>query len=177
MENGKVVFQGEIEYAIDNYFHEVQLVNDGKRINVLNNSSGFFTRWFINDSDSFIIDSDEKITICFEFNSNENIKNCEIGFVIRNFEGKVLFGCNSRDYGGDYFEITKGKYIFNIYLVLPIIDGKYEIDIALVSSNSIIDQWVSETNLIVKNKFESVLDRKWRGELNLKTFFSYDELL
>ena len=137
---------------------------------------GFFTKWFIKDSDLFIISSDEKVNICFEFDSNGNLKNCELGLVIRNFEGKILFGCNSRDYKGDYFEIKKGKYIFNIELVFPVIDGNYEIDIVLVSKNTIIDQWVSETNLIVKNKFESVLDRKWRGELNLKTFFSYDEL-
>ena len=176
MENGRVVFDGKIDEAIDNYFHEVQLVNDGKRIEVVNDSLGGFKKWFIGDSDSFIISSDEKTNICFEFDSLGNLKNCELGLVIRNSEGKILFGCNSRDYEGDYFDIKKGKYIFNIRLVLPIIDGKYEIDIALVSNNIIIDQWVSETNLIVKNKFESVLDRKWRGELNLKTFFSYEEL-
>ena len=176
MENGRVVFDGKIDDAIDNYFQEVQLVNDGRRVEIINDSLGFFSKWFIKDSDSFIISSDEKSSICFEFDSDESLKNCELGLVIRNSEGKILLGCNSRDYGGDYFNIQKGKYIFDFELVLPIIDGSYEIDIALVSNNIIIDQWVSETNLIVKNKFESVLDRKWRGALNLKTFFSYDEL-
>lgn len=176
MENGRVVFDGKIDDAIDNYFQEVQLVNDGRRVEIINDSLGFFSKWFIKDSDSFIISSDEKSSICFEFDSDESLKNCELGLVIRNSEGKILLGCNSRDYGGDYFNMQKGKYIFDFELVLPIIDGSYEIDIALVSNNIIIDQWVSETNLIVKNKFESVLDRKWRGELNLKTFFCYDEL-
>jgi lipopolysaccharide transport system ATP-binding protein len=176
MEHGKVVFEGEIGDAIDNYFHEIQLVNDGKRIEIKTDSLGFFSKWFVKDNDSFIISSDENESICFEFKSNGNFKNCELGFVVRNSEAKILFGCNSRDYEGDYFDIEKGNYIFNFELIFPVIDGKYEIDIALVSNNIIIDQWVSETNLIVKNKFESVLDRNWRGELNLKTFFSYDEL-
>lgn len=176
IENGRVVFDGKIDDAIDNYFQEVQLVNDGRRVEIINDSLGFFTKWYIKDSDSFIISSDEKTSICFEFDSDENLKNCELGLVIRNSEGRILLGCNSRDYEGDYFDIKKGKYIFDFELVLPIIDGKYEIDIALVNNNIIIDQWVSETNIIVKNKFESILDRKWRGELNLKTFFSYDEL-
>ncbi|WP_246021981.1 ABC transporter ATP-binding protein [Flavobacterium cellulosilyticum] len=176
LEYGAVVFEGRTDDAIENYFQEVQLVKHGKRIEIINDSLGFFTKWYIKDNDSFIISSDQKENICFEFDSNGSMKNCELGLVIRNFEGKILFGCNSRDFEGDYFDVKKGKYIFNIQLVLPIIDGKYEIDIALVSNNNIIDQWVSETNLIVKNKFESVLDRKWRGELNLKTFFSYDEL-
>jgi lipopolysaccharide transport system ATP-binding protein len=176
MENGKIKFEGSIDDVIDEYFHEVQIINDGMRMEIVNNSIGGFTKWFIRDRDLFIISSDEKAIFCFEFISNGNIKNCELGLVIRNFEGKILFGCNSRDYNGDYFDIKKGKYIFNIEFFLPIIDGKYELDITLVSNNVIVDQWVSETNLIVKNKFESVLDRKWRGELNLKTFFSYDEL-
>jgi lipopolysaccharide transport system ATP-binding protein len=176
LENGQVIFQGNIDAVIEEYFNEVQLVNDGRRTEIINNSSGFFTRWFVKDSDLFSIYSDENANICFEFTSNENFKNCELGLVFRNFEGKIILGCNSRDYEGDYFNIKKGKQIFNFELILPVIDGKYEIDIALVSNNVIIDQWVCETNLIVKNKFESVLDRKWRGELNLKTSFSYDEL-
>ncbi|WP_243400323.1 ABC transporter ATP-binding protein [Flavobacterium alvei] len=176
MENGKVVFEGGIDEAIEDYFQEVQVVNDGIRIGVLDNLLGEFTRWFIGNSDSFNISSDEKSSICFEFNSKGDIKNCELGFVIRNSEGKILFGCNSRDYEGCYFNIKKGKYIFNFEIVLPIVGGKYEIDIALVSNNVVVDQWVSETNLVVKNNFESVLDRKWRGDLNLKTFFCYEEL-
>ncbi|WP_427875226.1 ABC transporter ATP-binding protein [Flavobacterium sp. MMS24-S5] len=176
MENGRVVFEGSIDAVIDEYFNEDQLANDGKRTEISNDSVGFFTRWFVRDSDLFSISSDEKENICFEFTSNEDFTNCELGLVIRNFEGKIMLGCNSRDYEGDYFNIKKGNHVFKFELILPVIDGKYEIDIALVSNNTIIDQWVSETNLIVKNKFESVLDRKWRGELNLKTSFSYDEL-
>lgn len=176
LEFGGVVFDGGVEEAIENYFQEIQIANDGLRTETIDNLLGQFTRWFIRDSNSFNISSDEKLIICFEFISKGIIKNCELGFVIRNSEGKILFGCNSRDYKGSFFNIKNGKYIFNFELVLPVVGGKYEIDITLVSNNTIIDQWVSETNLLVKNKFESILDRKWRGELNLKTVFSYEEL-
>ena len=39
----------------------------------------------------------------------------------------------------------------------------------------IVDQWETETNLNVLNNFESVLDVKWRGDLNLKTIFSNEK--
>ena len=176
LENGNIKCQGDIDYIIEEYFNEIQVVNDGTRIKTIDNPLSSFNKWFIKDRNSFDIASDEKLKICFEFTSKENLRNCELGFVIRNFEGKILLGCNSRDFGGDYFNIKNGTYIFNFELSLPVIDGKYEIDISLVSNNNIIDHWVSETNLIVKNKFDSVLDKKWRGELNLKTYFRYDEI-
>jgi len=176
MENGSIKYEGYIDDAIEEYFNEVQLVTDGKRVGIADNALGAFTRWFIKDNNLFNIYSDDKANICFEFTSNQNLKNCELGLVIRNFEGNIVLGCNSRDYNGDYFNIKEENYLFNFEFILPIIDGKYEIDIVLVSNNIIIDQWVSETNLIVKNRFESVLDRKWRGELNLKTFFHYDKI-
>ena len=176
IENGSIKSEGDIDYIIEEYFNEVQTVNDGKRIEISDNFLGFFTKWFVKNTDSFDIFSNDKANICFEFVSHKHLKNCELGLAVRNFEGKILLGCNSRDFGGDYFNVKNGKYIFNFELILPIIDGKYEIDITLVSNNVVVDQWVSKTNLIVKNKFDSVLDRKWRGELNLKTYFSYDEL-
>ena len=176
IENGSIKSEGDIDYIIEEYFNEVQTVNDGKRIEISDNFLGFFTKWFVKNTDSFDIFSNDKANICFEFVSHKHLKNCELGLAVRNFEGKILLGCNSRDFGGDYFNVKNGKYIFNFELILPIIDGKYEIDITLVSNNVVVDQWVSKTNLIVKNKFDSFLDRKWRGELNLKTYFSYDEL-
>ncbi|WP_240622645.1 ABC transporter ATP-binding protein [Flavobacterium crocinum] len=176
IENGTIKCEGNIDYIIEKYFDENQIVDDGRRIGITDDSLNVFKKWFIKNKNSFDIFSDENTNISFEFISNENLTNCELGLVIRNYEGKILLGCNSRDFGGDYFNIKNGKYIFSFELNLPIIDGKYEIDVILVSNNVIIDQWVSETYLIVKNKFDSVLDRKWRGELNLKTFFRYDEL-
>ncbi len=177
MENGRVVFEGGIEEAIENYFQEVQFETDGIRKDVLDSMKFKFTKWFIDKTDKYIVTSEEKIKICFIFKSIGILKNCELGLVIRNYEGRIVLGCNSLDYGGKYFDLKSGDYIFKFEFILPVIEGKYEIDIVLVSNKAIIDQWVSQTNLIIKNKFESVLDRKWRGDLNVKTFFDYDEIL
>lgn len=174
LESGKLKKVGNMSSVIDSYFLDKIDETDGKRTNIPEDTKGYFTSWNIKGKDNFAIESDESETISFEFEAKETLTNCELGLVIRNNEGSIILGCNSRDYGGDYFNISEGHHKFSFDFMLPIIHGSYEIDIVIVSKDTIIDQWVSDTNLVVKNKFESVLPEVWRGNLNLKTSFNYD---
>ncbi len=171
LENGTIKSNGNIATVIDSYFVGKIKETDGIRTNIPDNTKGHFSDWNIDYNDNFAINSDQKEKFRFVFKSNQLIKNCELGLVIRNNDGTIILGCNSRDYKGDFFSIDKGIHNLIFELNLPVIHGNYEIDIALVSEGEIIDQWVSETNLVVKNKFESVLPEKWRGLLNLRSTF------
>lgn len=175
LENGYLKKTGSVSSVIDSYFIGETIETDGTRSNIPEKSKGYFTKWEIVDDKNFSIYSDKNEKFQFTFKANEKIENCEIGLVIRSNEGTIIFGCNNRDYGGNYFNIDKGIHNFVFEFNLPIIDGKYEIDIVLVSNNTVIDQWISETNLIVKNKFESVLGEKWRGLLNQSSKFYHDQ--
>lgn len=174
LENGLLKKTGTMNEVIDSYFIGKVTETDGIRLNIPENSNGYFTKWAIEKDDHFSIYSDKNEKFRFTFQANENIENAELGLVIRSNDGTIIFGCNNRDYGGDYLSIKKGSHNFIFEFNLPIIHGHYELDIVLVSNNVIVDQWVSETNLVVKNKFESVLPENWRGLLNQSSKFYYD---
>ena len=177
LKEGMVKCSGEIDKIIEQYFYEQINKDGGIRTKMPVNSLGYFANWRIegNRDEDYSIYSDENFSIVFIFKANERIENCELGLVFRDLEGRIILGCNSRDFGGNFITIERGIYKFMFDLNLPIINGDYELDIAIVNQNRIVDQWVSSTMLKVKNKFESVLDQKWRGELNVKTCFRYDK--
>lgn len=170
LENGIVTKTGNINDVIDEYFLSDIIESDGKRISIPNNTKGFFTEWY-NNSKNHTYYSGDKLIISFSFEAKSSLKNVELGLVIRGANGNIIYGCNSRDNGGDYLSLNEGKYIFNFEFELPINGGKYEIDIALVSENQIIDQWVSNTHMIILERFESVLPENWRGIIRSKSNF------
>jgi ABC-type polysaccharide/polyol phosphate transport system ATPase subunit len=172
-QNGLVRDIGKINNVIDNYFFYDSKNQTGLRATLPTSVSGFFTRWGVLDSDGFCVNSDKIYTYFFDFESKKEIINCEIGMVIRSQDGTLILGCNSRDYGGDYFNTKMGKNIFKFQVKLPVIHGKYSVDIAIVAGGFVIDQWISETSLLVKNSFESVLSEKWRGILNIESEFRH----
>jgi lipopolysaccharide transport system ATP-binding protein len=177
MNNGIISEAGEISKIIDLYFDVQSEFDNGIRHNIPKTSDGYFMSWHIekNKEFSFSAKSDQNFTILFEFISKTEIKNCELGLVFRNNEGQIILGVNSRDYGGEFIKLDKGKHLFAFILQLPVKHGEYEVDIAIVSNSQIIDQWVSKTKLTIKNSFESVLSDRWRGLLNLKTQFKYEK--
>ncbi len=176
LKNGLLLNQGEVSPIIDKYFYSDNKNESANRVFESIPHFSHFTSWKISgskDSD-FSVYSDDTIQVEFIFRSFENFQNVELGLVIRNSEGQIILGCNSRDFGGDYFSIDKGehKFIFSIYL--PIKYGEYELDVAIVTEQRIIDQWVSPTLLILKNRFESVLSEKWTGILTTRTVFKHE---
>lgn len=174
LENGNLKAAGNMSSVIDSYFIGKTVETDGKRLTIPDGGKGFFTNWSVEGNDNFTIDSSKKERFRFEFYATEKLDFCELGFVIRNNDGSIVVGCNSRDYGGDFFSIEKGNHSFVFEIHLPIIHGSYEIDIAFVSTNVLIDQWVADKKVIVKNKFESVLPELWRGSLNIESNFHHD---
>lgn len=172
LENGTIKNKGEISIIIDDYFLGDIENGDGKRSEVPKNGKGHFTEW-ANPEGVHIYYSGDKMNIQFKFTCESLLKNVELGLVIRSFNGDIIYGCNSRDNGGDYFSISEGDHKFEFEFELPIKGGLYEVDIALVSHNEIIDQWVSSTRMTVLEKFESVLPEIWTGIIRSKSTFTY----
>lgn len=175
MENGCVSKCGEIQNVIDNYFSFNKGAKAGKRIEKILKRI-YFTKWFIEGSDNFSVKSGASFIVAFELVTEDEIENCELGFVIRNHEGRIVLGCNNRDNGGEYLNILPGTHILKFELTLPVIHGDYELDIAIISKNAILDQWVSDTFLTVTSDFKSVLPERWRGDLNVDTKFFHEVL-
>lgn len=174
LEQGRLKREGNINEVIDHYFIDKVDEKNGERSIGPDQGETYFSKWKVIDDDNFSTYSDKDFLLSFDIFSKKKLEKCEIGLVIRNSESSIVFGCNSRDYGGDFFPIKEGNNPMSFELNLPLVHGKYDIDLTLVSQDKVIDQWVSETKLIVKNKFESVLPEKWRGLLNLKSSFNHD---
>lgn len=175
---GNIECYGEIGEVIDKYFQDKEVFDNGFRISRPKGSLGYFNTWKLigKPEGEFGIYSEEIFKMEFTFIAEETLSNCELGLVFRNSEGQIILGCNSRDYYGKFLDLAEGNHKFIFKLQLPIKHGEYEIDVVIARNNQIIDQWVSTTKLRVKNKFESVLNEKWRGILDLKTEFSHEQV-
>lgn len=173
LEQGCLKMRGDIKDVIEGYFMDDTDDNSGMRSRIPESGSGYFLRWYVDEEKNFSVVSGRTSTIVFEFYSLKKIKNCELGLVLRNSDGMIIYGCNSRDYQGNYFDMELGTVQLKFSVVLPIIHGKYEVDIALVSNSEVLDQWIPNTKLTIKNTFESVLPENWRGILNTESHFHY----
>ena len=179
MEKGTVAYRGDIKNIIEKYFvDEFKEEYSGKRdVDVIKNEIGYFFEWGIeNGIGQFSNYTREIFNFKIKYESLRPIENVELGFVIRDFSGEIIYGCNNRDNGGDYLKLEKGTYCFNFNVRLPLRHGNYEIDLTIVSDKVVVDQWVAVTKLTVVSKFESVLPDVWTGILQELPTFSYENI-
>ncbi|WP_242928886.1 ABC transporter ATP-binding protein [Pontibacter vulgaris] len=182
LKNGELNFEGNIPDILEKYqTTNIIKENDGVRHTIPDTGKGYFRKWIIkkvsenNVSDNFSIFTGEQLTFSFHFTSYTSLENVELGLVVRDTSDYIIYSTNSRDYGGNFFKIEKGDYIFDINTRLAIRAGQYSIDIILVSNNIVIDQWLSYTPLNVLNNYSSVLGGKWQGIICEASSFNYEK--
>ncbi|MCF8342838.1 MAG: ABC transporter ATP-binding protein [Chitinophagaceae bacterium] len=183
LKNGQVCNYGEMSAILETYQLESFIDEKyGLRNELANSKELFFNQWLIKFEKSNIqnnnahsIYSGNVFSVTFSLISKSTYLNVEIGLVIRNLDGVIVFSVNSRDFGGDFFDISNGTYNFNFELRLPVKGGSYEIDIVIVSNGIVLDQWVSKTNLKVLSKYESILGNNWQGIVAENVIFTYEK--
>jgi len=177
LKNGLVASEGLIDAVIDDYFLSDSDQLEENRKYALENNAGVFYDWQIVDGvDKSSVYSRDTIIISFKFLTKIKLEAAELGLVIRDFKGDIVYACNSRDDGSSYMHLVAGEYVFNFEFKFPVKHGKYEIDIALVNKHEIIDQWLPLNKLVVLSKFESHLGESWLGVLNEPMKFDYAEI-
>jgi hypothetical protein len=125
---------------------------------------------------AFFCYSREVVRIIAVCEAREQLQSVEFGIVIRDLNGDIIVSANSRDNGKDYLSMNKGVYEIGFEMPLPLKPGSYEVDLAVANHGQIIDQWVSSTSLKVLHPFNTVLDEKWSGILNLPSDFSHQSI-
>jgi len=183
LKNGQVCNYGEMSAILETYQLESFIDEKyGLRNELANSKELFFNQWLIKFEKSNIqnnnahsIYSGKVFSVTFSLISKSTYLNVEIGLVIRNLDGVIVFSVNSRDFGGDFFDISNGTYNFNFELRLPVKGGSYEIDVVIVSNGIVLDQWVSKTNLKVLSKYESILGNNWQGIVAENVIFTYEK--
>ncbi|TNF49277.1 MAG: ABC transporter ATP-binding protein [Bacteroidetes bacterium] len=170
MTNGKIQATGNITEIIEEYqnFNQIDSFNQEQR-NII--GSSHFSSWeLVPNRDS---KNSNKVEIIFNYKAFVITKNIELGLVIRDSTGNIIYGCNSRDNGGDYINLNPGEHKFTFIFSFPVKGDLYELDIAIVSENKVIDQWVPSSKLLIKDTFNSVLAERWKGVLRSELQFTY----
>jgi lipopolysaccharide transport system ATP-binding protein len=166
------------KYQIDNFHHYDENSRKSGKIN----DQAYFQHWEILKAvkgvqdDAFSIYSGSEINLRLSMFSLMDTNDGEIGLVIRNSEGVIVYSINNRDYGGSYISITKGNYDFDFKFRLPIKDGVYELDFVFAIKHVIIDQWVCEKKLKVISDFQTVNPIQWIGIVTEKFEFDYNRV-
>ena len=126
---------GEISNILESYqidiFSKNNKVENDKRVV---NRDIYFTDWKIQaieniSGDKNSIKSGTNFKLVLSLKSKiYNLKG-EIGLVIRNMDGVMIYSINNRDYGNAYINISPGDYKFEFTFSLPIKRGGYELTI------------------------------------------------
>ncbi|TDH20844.1 ABC transporter ATP-binding protein [Segetibacter sp. 3557_3] len=174
LKHGKVVVAGDINDVVNEYYLGDMSDSDDLDISSLKSKRAFFSSWkLLNGVNDTAMFSRNQCHLNFDFTTNSKIEGVEIGLVLRDNRGELIYSCNSRDNGGTFFDLDEGSYNIDFDFRFPVKHGHYEIDIAVVSKEEIICQWVSKKKLQVLSDFQSPLDEKWLGIISEPLKFSY----
>jgi lipopolysaccharide transport system ATP-binding protein len=138
--------------------------------------------WFIDKCGAYIenernaIISSKEICLVVNFISKVDVARGEFGLVIRNVDGIMIYSINSRDYNKEYISIKPGTYSITFKFELPIKNGTYQLDFALIENNMILDQWISESRLKVISDFQNINPENWIGIVNSKFEYTLTNL-
>ncbi len=179
--NGSKSASGPVNDILESYQVDNFQVYDSedRRLGKLDNHV-YFKNWEILksaasvDESVFCIHSGKEIELQLTLVSSITTSIGEIGLVIRNSEGVIIYSINNRDYGRPYLHIASGNFRINFKFRLPIKCGIYELDFVFAINNQIIDQWVSEKKLKVISDFQTVNPEKWIGVVTEKFDFNYE---
>lgn len=181
LKDGELKQIGNIEEVILGYINNIEFVKSearGFRVLKDQDKANYFSGWGIKADDKRIYSAVTNSEVVFEFDfiTQKELNNVEIGFVVRNISGVIIFGFNNRMADNSYLDLQKGEYCFSISVELPLHSGNYEVDIILVSNGEVIDHWVSPTLFEVVDVYQNPLPHQWRGILNKPFHFLYEKV-
>ena len=174
LEKGTVKIVGAVEKVMEVYQAAEKDTEKGIRNKLPDNTKGYFTDWNLQGqpgNNSHSCYTRENITVQCRFYALTEIQNGEFHIAIRNLEGAIIIHAGSMDYGGKPMLLEPGVYEFGFTLELPVKQGKYTLEMGLLSAGVWVDTWASTTPLVVMDDFEGFHKDVFGGVLNVKTTF------
>ncbi|TVT38260.1 ABC transporter ATP-binding protein [Hymenobacter setariae] len=175
LNQGRVESFADISTVLNDYFSTPNDEVDGGREINKNKKDNYFLKWYlqVGDEQRHYCEPRQELSFCFEFVNKVKLNKAEVGFQIRGNDGEIVYGTNSRDRNGLYFELTPGIHKFVFDVRLPIRDGNYEIDVAIAENDTIVDHWISKTRLeLLSKEKDTVLSESVTGILRELSHFS-----
>ncbi|AHJ96396.1 ABC transporter ATP-binding protein [Hymenobacter swuensis] len=170
MSNGTVKAFGGITQVLEQYQSIDSSQQDGGRETIPQNTPVCFTGWSLTSGTSENVHATySKESVIFKLNvrCSQDSDRVEFGFILRDAENNIIVGINSRDNNEDFLTIKEGEHSYLFEMNLPLKPAQYEVDIAIAVNGAIVDHWVSDTKLRVLSRYETVLDDRWSGVVNL----------
>ena len=177
LENGTVKHIGSVASTLEIYQETDKDHENGIRnASAAANEKGYFTSWQITEQnlqDEHSCITGETANFVFNFKCATRLPVCHVYIRITYDDNRALLIANSKDYSDNYFDLDVGYYKINFNVTLPVKTGKYGMQVALVSQNSVVDLWDSNTKLTVLDNFNTSGIHVNDGILNLRTGFNY----
>lgn len=146
---GKVVFIGDTEKAIDRY-HKLNSEKENIRIEAANKDTDFqrlgsgkaeISNYEIYDSDmkkSTSLKTGEDFTVRLTVAAKEKIENCAVGVMFRKNPQENLYGLNTHYQGENIKTLNKGaKLVIEVKDKMPLNPGKYFISFAIAGMKGV----------------------------------------
>jgi lipopolysaccharide transport system ATP-binding protein len=174
LEKGTVKMVDQVEKVMEVYQTAEKDIEKGVRHKLPDNTKGYFLDWNLegqsvdNPHSCF---TRESITVKCRFHAITEMQRSEFHIAIRNLDGVMIIHGGSMDYGGKPMNLVPGDYEFGFSLELPVKQGKYTLEMGLLSGGAWIDTWTSTTQLVVLDDFEGFHKDTFGGLLNVKTTF------
>ncbi len=172
LKNGTLQSIGAISSVIENYQIGNVLNETGDRGELNTTNKTYFTKWKLEKLSNFVAVSRDTVDFVFYLTNKENLFNVELGFLIRDTNGEIIYGVNTKDNCAN-FSLEEGEFCFRFSVRLPISPGKYQVDIAIASNGQIVDHWLSNTKFQIISDGSSHLPVQWTGILNENFHFEF----
>ena len=179
MNNGTGIFFNRVEDALERYQFDSSNATAQREINPNDKQGCYIMKWYLTDvnhNEIFSCYTRQTVNFKVEILVTRPLAKAELGFIIRNNIGDIIYSCNSRDFKGSFVEFEPGTYTLNLKVRLPLKGDSYVLDLAVASEGHIVDHWVSPIPLRVLADYEGVLDERWLGILNEEFLFDYDKV-
>ncbi|MBC7904595.1 MAG: ABC transporter ATP-binding protein [Gemmatimonadaceae bacterium] len=160
LEKGIQKAVGTVDEVIGKYQEKEKDTDLGRRGNVPSDGVGYFVDWKLKGhegSDQHTSLPRKKTEFIFSFTNTQLLAHCELRFLLFN-EAVMVLNASSMDNGGVNFSLLPGHHQFGFHADLPISHGQYGIELALISSGTVIDIWRPTTKLTILNNFEVQMD-------------------
>lgn len=173
---GNCVFFGQTKEALEKYQFNENEQSEYERTTEESEIVKIKNWYLLNQKDKHSCYTREEAIFNIEILVSIPLYNVEVGFIIRDERGEIIFSCNTRDFDGNFFNLQIGLYRFNLKIRLPLRAGFYNIDVAIASEGKIIDHWLSLKKLRILDDYTGVLGEKWLGIINEKFIFDYEKI-
>lgn len=176
MDRGRIELFDSIGPVLEKYQNPSNSKADGNREELPANLPIYFTKWFLRKTPDATLDnysaySKDSVVFQIEIQCEQDIDKVEFGFILRDNDNNIIVGINSRDNGKDYISFIEGRQSVLFKMNLPVKPGQYEVDLAIAVNGALVDHWVSETKIQLLNPYNTVLDDKWSGIINVDSVF------